>query len=82
MVVELVLELRAGDTDLLGVEHDQVVAHVDVRRVVGLVLALEAMRKLRGEATECLARGIDDVPVAAHLTRLGENRVHDLIEAP
>src|SRR2546430_6509439 len=43
-VVDLVGELAPGDTDLVRIDHHDVVAHVHVRAVVSLVLALEAMR--------------------------------------
>ena len=41
MVIHLVFELVAGQRDLLGVEHDDEVAAVDVRRIRLLVLAAQ-----------------------------------------
>ena len=76
VVVDLVGELAAGDADLLALHHDDVIAHVHVRAVVSLVLALEAMRDLRGQAPERLAAGVDDEPVAADGRRLGEYGLH------
>jgi len=81
VVVDLVGHLRARDADLPGVQHDDVVAHVDVRAVVSLVLALEAQRDLRGEPTERFTRGIDDKPVSPHGGGLGENSAHIWISA-
>jgi hypothetical protein len=46
-VVHLVLSLVAGHAQLLGVDHDDVVAGVDVRGVDGLVLAAQAARSRR-----------------------------------
>ena len=78
MVVELVVELVAGHGDLLGVQHDDVVAHVHVGAVVGLVLALEPHGDLRREAAERLAAGIDDIPIPAHFRGLYERCLHGL----
>src|SRR5258705_12213870 len=77
MVVELVGELRAGDSDLFRVDDDQVVARIDVRRVHGLVLAAQAMSELRRETPERLALGINDVPIGTHGAGFGELGGHD-----
>ncbi len=77
VVIHLVVQLVAGDRNLPGVQHHDMIAHVDVRAVVGLVLALEAVRNLRGEAPERLAAGVDHIPVTAHGGRIGEYRLHD-----
>src|SRR5436309_1462338 len=69
-VVELLVELLAGDGDLLGVDDDDEVAGVDVRRVLGLVLAAERVGDLRRETPERLPFGIDEVPAAGDLARL------------
>ena len=66
VVVDLVVELVARDFDLLRVQHDDVIAHVDVRAEDGLVLALQAHRDLRREAAQHLVGRVDDKPVAAH----------------
>jgi hypothetical protein len=65
VIVDLVFELVARDFDLLGIQHDDVIAHVDVRAVGRLGLALEAHGDLSGEPAEHLVGCIDDVPVAA-----------------
>src|SRR5690606_36116166 len=75
-VVHLVLQLVAGDLDLLGVDHDDVVAGVDVRGVDGLVLAPEATRELAAEAAQGLAGGVDHVPVALDGLVLGGEGLH------
>src|SRR5256885_14660654 len=62
------LELGRAHGDLSGVEHDHVIAAVEVRRPGRLVLALEDAGDARGESTERLARRIDDEPVAVDLT--------------
>src|SRR5690348_10561800 len=76
VVVDLVGELAPGDPDLLRVHHHDVIAHVDVRAVVGLVLALEAVGDLRGEPTQGLVAGVDDEPVTADGAGLGKYGLH------
>src|SRR3546814_4033688 len=75
-VVRFVVQLVAGDVDLLGVDHDDVVAGVDVRGVDRLVLAAQAVREFGAEAAEGLAGGVDDVPVALDGLVLGGEGFH------
>ena len=63
-VVALALQLVAGDGDLLGVDDDDEVADVAVRRVLGLALAAQSIGDLGREPAQGLALGVDDVPVA------------------
>src|SRR5215472_17859135 len=76
VVVDLVAELAPGDADLLRVHHHDVIAHIDVRAVVSLVLALQAVGDLRGEAPQRLVAGVDDEPVAADAGGLGKYGLH------
>src|SRR4029077_12586821 len=73
---DLVLELLAGELDLVGVDHDHVVARVHVRREHRLVLAAQQGRHLRGQAPEDLAVGVQDVPAALDVLRLGRVGLH------
>ena len=75
-VIELLVELVAGDVDLLRVDHDDEVTGVDVRRVLRLVLAAQRVRDRRSEAPEGLAVGVDDVPLASDLSGLGVVGLH------
>jgi hypothetical protein len=75
-VVHLVLQLVAGDRHLFGVDHDQVVAGVDVRGVDGLVLATQAAGELGSQAAQGLALGIDHVPVTLDGLVLGAESLH------
>src|SRR5262245_19418835 len=75
-VVDLVLELAARDADLLGVDDDEEIARIDVRRVNGLVLAAQPMRERSRQATERLALGIDEVPVASNGLWVGRDGFH------
>jgi hypothetical protein len=49
-----------------------------MRRVLGLVLAAQAAGNLGGEAAEHLVVRIDEVPVMAHVLRLGGKGLHRL----
>src|SRR5215469_2297972 len=76
VVVDLVGELAPGDADLLRVHHHDVIAHIDVGAVVSLVLALQTMGDLRGEAPQRLVARVDDEPVAADGRGLGKYGLH------
>ena len=75
-VVELVVELVAGDRDLLRVDDDDEVAGVDVRRELRLALAAQPVGDLGREPAEGLALGVDEVPLARDLARLGAVGLH------
>src|SRR5579884_1492940 len=68
-VVALLVELLAGHAHLLGVDDDDEVAGVDVRRVLRLALAAQAVGDLRRQPSERLPVGVDEVPVALDLAR-------------
>src|SRR5262249_50924447 len=70
-IVDLVLALLASDSKLAGVDHDDVVADVDVRSELGLVLTPQAARYFCGEPSEYLTACVDQIPVALDLVRLG-----------
>jgi hypothetical protein len=65
----LLLRLVAGQVDLVGVHHDDVVAAIDMRRELRLVLAAQAVRDDDGEASENDAFCIDQDPALRHLRR-------------
>src|SRR5438552_6357312 len=75
-VVPLLVELVARDLDLLGVDDDDEVPGVHVRRVLRLQLAAERVRDLGREAAERLALGVDEVPLARDFSRLGAVGLH------
>src|SRR6476469_1963515 len=66
----LLLELGAGEGDLVGVDDDDEVTTVDMRGKGGLVLAAQEDRGLAGQATEDHVRRVDDMPGASDLGRL------------
>jgi hypothetical protein len=70
-VVHLLVELVTGDADLLRVDDDDEVAGVDVRGVLRLVLAAQRVRDRGRQAPEGLPLGVDEVPLARDLSRLG-----------
>jgi hypothetical protein len=70
-VIALLVELVARDDDLLGVHDDDEIARVHVRRVDRLALAAQRVGDLGRQPSEGLTLGVDDVPVARDLSRLG-----------
>jgi hypothetical protein len=70
--IHLLVALHAGEDDLLGVDHDDVIAHVDVGRVERIELAGEDGGGGGGEASEGLAGGVDDEPLALDVFAAGD----------
>src|SRR6185369_435872 len=73
-VIDLVLGFSPGHPHLRCVHDDDVVAGVDVRRVLRLMLAAQAHRDLGGELAEHLALSVDHEPAVldfACLRRVG-----------
>ena len=75
-IVLLVFGLVAGDAQLLDIDHDDVIAGIDVRREDGLVLAAQTVCDLGSQAAEHLVRRIDDKPVVLDFMRLGGKCLH------
>ena len=69
-VVDLLLELLAGDVDLLRIHDHHEITGVHVGGVPRLALASEEVGDLRGQTAERLALGIDQVPALFNLARL------------
>ncbi len=63
-VVHFVSGFSTGDTNLLGIDNDDVVTGVNVRSVFRLVLATQTARDFGGQTTQGLASSVDDKPVA------------------
>ena len=80
-VVALLGALVARDRDLLGVDDDDEVARVEVRRVGRLALAAQRVGDLGGEPAEGLALGVDEQPVALAVGRCGDVGLHGHAEA-
>ena len=57
-MVDFILQLGAGDPDLLSVNHHDIVARIDVRGVLRLVLAAQAPGDLRREPPERFTAGV------------------------
>jgi hypothetical protein len=75
-VGKLLLALVAGEGDLAGVDDDDEVTSVDVRREGGLVLATEQGRHVGGEAAQDDVGRVDDVPVTLDVAGLRGVRTH------
>src|SRR5690606_24417314 len=77
-VVLLVSGLGAGHTNLLCIDHDDVVAGIDVRGVFRLVFATQTGGDFGSQTTQSLASGVDDVPVALNGFRFSSKSFHSL----
>lgn len=74
-LIGLLLALVAGHLHFGCIGDDDKVAAVNVRGPVGTVLAHEAGRDFRREATEADAIGINNFPVLSDVTRLVQGRI-------
>src|SRR5262249_44707168 len=61
----------AGEADLLGVDDDDELAGVHVRRVFGAVLAAQDVGDLDRQPADDLVGGIDQIPTLLHLSLPG-----------
>ena len=59
LVIELVGELGTGDAYRARIDDHDVIAEILMRRIIGLVLALQTMRDLGRQTPESLAGRID-----------------------
>ena len=74
--VLLLVSLRPGELDLGGVDHDDEVAAVHVRREGRLVLAADELGHGAGQPAERHAGGVDHMPVVADVVRRGGKGLH------
>src|SRR5438309_3790648 len=82
-VINLLLELAAGEADLLGVDDHHMVAAVDVRREARLVLAAQDIGDDRREPANDQPVGIDQMPFLLDLGRLRRpGRLHQRLHGP
>src|SRR5258708_38220500 len=79
LVVKLVGELRARNADFTGVDDDDVIAKVLMRRIIRLVLAFQSTRDFRGQAAQGFARRVDYEPVAASFFGLRKYGIHGML---
>ena len=76
LVVDLLLDLAAGQHRLGGVDDDDVVAAIDVRRVGRLMLAAQPHGDKRGETADDETVGIDHHPLLVDFGGLCRIRFH------
>ena len=72
----LVERLVAGHADLARVDDDDEITGVDVRRVLGLVLAPKTQGDFRSQTTQNLVGAVNHVPLALDFVRFGGERFH------
>ena len=64
VLIDLLLALVAGEPDLVGIDENDEIAAVHVRRIVGLVLAAKDRSDLATHAAYSLIGPVHNVPVA------------------
>src|SRR5947209_2018586 len=76
--VELGVGLHAGEDNLFAVDDDNMVAHIEIGRVLHVVLAGEDVGSLRCQPAECLACCVQHEPLALDVltARNGGGIVH------
>ncbi len=77
-IMNFLIELSAGQLHLLGVDDDDVVAAVDVRRKGGLVLAAQPVGDDGRETPEDDVLGVDQKPAVGDLGWFGGIGLHRL----
>src|SRR4030095_12672433 len=75
-VIDFVLGLVAGDADLVGVDDDDEIAGIDVRRVDGFVLAAQAKGDFTGHPAQDLVGRVDHKPLMRHFGGFGAEGFH------
>src|SRR5476651_1786879 len=75
-VIELVGTLVASDRDLLGVDHDDEVAGIDVGGIDRFALAAQRVSDLRRQTPESFPGRIDDIPVTLAVAWPGHIGLH------
>ena len=77
-VVNLVGGLVARDTELFGIDDDDEVTGIDVRRVDGFVLAAQTEGDFTGHPSENLVGRVNHKPLMRHFGRLGAEGFHGI----
>ena len=75
-MINLAFGLITGHHDFLGIDHNDVVAGIDVRRINGFVLTTQATRNFAGQAAQHHVRSVYHEPVALHFMRFGGKGFH------
>ena len=70
-VIDLLLSLVAGDLDLFGIDHDDVIADIGMRGELGLALAAQNLGNFRGQTPEDFVRSVDHEPLPLNVAGLG-----------
>src|SRR5580658_2199141 len=65
--IKLLLALQPGQADLLRVDDDHVVAHIDVRHILGVQLAAQQIGGLGRQTPQRLTAGIHYIPFAGNV---------------
>ena len=76
--VRFLVGLTPSQGHLFGIDHDDVIAHVEVRRIHGLVLATEDSRDTCGQPAQGFAFSIDEPPPTLDIFGFWSVSLHSL----
>ena len=72
VVILLLLRLHPSRSNLLGVDHDHVIASIEKRRVLRVLFAHQNAGHLRGQPAQGFPGRVHDVPLAHNFPLFGE----------
>jgi len=78
-VVNLLLHFPGGQPDLIGIDHHNTVACIDMGGVDGFCLPPQDFRQLAGQPAQYLSLTIHKVPRSLYLLFFGAKGLHDPI---
>jgi len=70
-------QLVTGDLDLLSIYHHYVIPRINMRRVLGLVLAPQSIGDSRGQSAKHLVSCINHIPIVVNILGADENCLHN-----
>ena len=76
IAINLVVQLLAGQHELIGIDHDDIIATVTVRGEGGLMLAAQHRGDLGSQAAHNHALSVDDVPLALDVLGICHITIH------
>src|SRR5919198_1402960 len=80
--IELLCPFIPCKDNLVSINNNNIVTGIDMRSVVGFMLATENLRHFTGKASHYLILGIDDIPLANDILFPDGNRMHAVHSCP
>ena len=70
-IVNFIRVLFSSYADFLCIDHDDVIAGIEIRRILGIVFSTQAVCDFRCEPAEYFVGSVDNVPIAFNRIRGG-----------